>query len=111
MRMKQFLSLSSVVAICLCLSLAASAQSDRGTLAGTVLDSSGAAVAGAAITVKGVDTGTVYKTTSTAEGVYRISDIAIGRYDITIEAPGFKTSQQKGVPVQINMVVVFNIIL
>jgi outer membrane receptor protein involved in Fe transport len=111
MRMKQFLGLSSVVALCLCLSLAAAAQSDRGTLAGTVLDSSGAAVAGAAITVKGVDTGSVYKTVSSSEGNYRISDIAIGRYDVIAEAPSFKMSIQKGVLVQISTVAALGITL
>ncbi|MGA8866412.1 MAG: carboxypeptidase-like regulatory domain-containing protein, partial [Candidatus Sulfotelmatobacter sp.] len=89
----------------------ASAQSDRGTIAGSVLDSTGAAVGGAAITVKSVETGSVYKTTSTPEGVYRISDIAIGRYDITVEASGFQTSLQKGVLVQINTVSAVNITL
>ena len=87
------------------------AQSERGTIAGTVLDSTGAAVGGAAVTVKGEDTGGVYKTVSTAEGVYRISDVAVGRYDVTVEVKGFKTSQQKGVLVQINTTAALNITL
>jgi hypothetical protein len=89
----------------------AAAQSDRGTIAGSVLDSSGAAVGGASVTVKGEDTGIVYKTVSTGDGVYRISDIAVGRYDITVEASGFKASLQKGVLVQINTVAALNITL
>jgi len=87
------------------------AQSDRGTLAGSVVDTSGAAVGGAAVTVKGADTGSVYKTVSSPEGNYRISDIAIGRYDITAEANGFKMSLQKGVLVQINTTAALNITL
>src|SRR6202011_2956143 len=82
----------------------AAAQSDRGTIAGSIVDSTGAAVSGATVTVKGADTGSTYKTVSTPEGVYRVSDIAIGRYDVSVEAPGFKVSLQKGVPVQINTV-------
>ena len=51
------------------------AQSDRGTIAGSILDSSGAAVGGASITITGVYTGNTYKSVSTAEGVYRVADI------------------------------------
>ena len=80
------------------------AQSDRGTIAGTVFDSTGAAVAGASVTLKGVDTGSVYKTVSSSSGGYRVNDLAIGRYDVTVEATGFKTSVQKGVEIQINTV-------
>jgi hypothetical protein len=89
----------------------AAAQSDRGAIAGSILDSTGATVGGATVTVTGADTGSTYRTKSTAEGVYRIGDIAIGRYNITVEAQGFKTSQQKGVLVQIGTVAALNITL
>jgi len=97
--------------LCLLMLSTAAAQSDRGTIAGSILDSTGAAVSGAAVTVKGADTGSVYKTVSTPDGTYRISDIAIGRYDVTVEAPGFKLSLQTGVPVQINTVAALNVTL
>lgn len=77
-------------------------QSSRGTIAGAILDSSGAAVEGAAITATGVETGAVYKATSTATGAYRIPDMQLGTYNITVSANGFKTSEEKGVVVQIN---------
>jgi hypothetical protein len=47
------------------------AQSDRGAIVGTVLDSSGGVIEGATITAKGVETGTVYNTASTSTGAYR----------------------------------------
>jgi hypothetical protein len=78
------------------------AQSDRGTVAGTILDSSGAVVQGATIVATGVDTGAVYKTTSTDTGAYRISDMQLGAYNLTVTAAGFKTSEQKGLVVQVN---------
>jgi Carboxypeptidase regulatory-like domain len=87
------------------------AQSDRGSIAGTVLDASGAAVAGASVTLKGVDTGSVYKTASSSTGGYRMNDMAIGRYDVTVEATGFKTSVQKAVEIQINTVASLNVTL
>jgi hypothetical protein len=87
------------------------AQSDRGTIAGNVTDSSGAVVGGAAITITGVDTGNVYKTVSSSYGVYRVGDVQIGRYNVKVEAPGFKVSQQQGVEVQINTTAALNITL
>ena len=109
--MKQFFATLAIGTLCLLVTSTAFAQSDRGTIAGTVVDSSGAVVSGASVTVRGADTGNVYKTTTTAEGVYRISDIAIGRYDVTVEVQGFKSSVQKGVQVQINTVAALNITL
>jgi hypothetical protein len=97
--------------LCLLMLGSAAAQSDRGTIAGSILDSSGAAVGGAAVTITGVDTGNTYKTVSTAEGVYRVADIQIGRYNVTVEAPGFKVSKQEGVLVQINTTAALNITL
>jgi len=97
--------------LCLLMVGTAAAQSDRGTIAGSVLDSSGAAVGGASITITGVDTGNVYKTVSTPEGVYRVADIQTGRYNITVEAPGFKVSQEQGVLVQISTTSALNITL
>ena len=79
-------------------------QSDRGAIAGTVLDSSGAIVAGAKITATGADTGTVYTATSTDTGAYRISNMQVGVYNVTVASPGFKTDTKTGVVVQINTI-------
>jgi hypothetical protein len=95
----RFLSFSLLLTLS---GMAVRAQSDRGTIAGTILDSSGAVVQGATVTATGANTGAVYKTTSTDTGAYRISDMQVGAYNLTITAGGFKTSEQKGVVVQIN---------
>src|SRR5712692_3769689 len=73
---------------------AAAAQSDRGTLAGTILDSSGAVVSGAAITATGVGTGTVYNAVSGSSGGYRIPDIRVGSYNVRVTGTGFKTAER-----------------
>jgi hypothetical protein len=78
------------------------AQSDGGAIAGSILDSSGGAVEGAAITAIGTETGTVYKTTSTSTGAYRFSSLVLGHYDIAVTAKGFKVSTATRVEVQIN---------
>jgi Carboxypeptidase regulatory-like domain len=105
------LSGPGIVILCLLMVGSAAAQSDRGTIAGSILDSSGAAVGGASITITGVDTGSTYKTVSTPEGVYHVADIQTGRYNVTVEATGFKVSQQKGVLVQISTTSALNITL
>jgi hypothetical protein len=109
--MKQFSVALAIGTLCLLLQGVAVAQSDRGSIAGSVVDSTGAAVSGASVVVRGTATGSVYKTITTAEGVYRISDIGIGRYDVTVELAGFKSSVQTGVQIQINTVSALNITL
>jgi hypothetical protein len=46
------------------------AQSDRGTITGTISDPAGAIVAGAAIQARHVETGALYETTSTPTGTH-----------------------------------------
>ncbi|MBZ5562039.1 MAG: carboxypeptidase-like regulatory domain-containing protein [Acidobacteriia bacterium] len=89
----------------------AAGQSDRGAIGGTILDISGAVVPGATITATGVETGIIYRTASTSEGVYRIPNMQVGAYNITVEDPGFKTSEQKGVVVQINSTAALDVVL
>src|SRR5437870_2389498 len=61
----------------------ASAQSDRGSISGTILDSSGAVVSGAEVTATGAETGSTYKTVATSTGAYRFPDLQVGTYIIT----------------------------
>jgi hypothetical protein len=89
----------------------AAGQSDRGAIGGSILDSSGAAVPGATITATGADTGAVYKTTSTSDGLYRIPNMQVGTYNVTVEAQGFTTSEQEGLVVQINTTAALDIVL
>ncbi len=58
-----------------------------------------------------MDTGSVYKTVSSSTGGYRINELAIGRYDVTVEATGFKASVQKNVEIQISTVSSLNVTL
>ena len=79
-------------AILLSFAGATSAQTFRGTILGTVTDSSGAAIPGAAIAVKNVNTG-LSRTVSTSEdGTYSVPELPIGTYTVTVEKAGFSTS-------------------
>jgi len=90
--------------LCLLTSGVALAQSDRGSLAGTVVDSSGAVVAGASVTATGVGTGAAYSASTNSVGAYRIPDMQVGKYNVKVASAGFKTSQNEGVLIQVNTV-------
>ena len=78
------------------------AQSDRGTIAGTVLDSSGGVVANAKVTATDTATSATYSATTGPTGGYRLYDLRVGVYGVTVSAPGFKIAEKTGVVVQIN---------
>ena len=77
---------------------AAFAQSNQGTITGTISDPAGAVVAGAVIEVKNVDTGVVSRGGTSATGNYVIS-VPAGTYEMSVLVPGFKKSVQQNVPV------------
>ncbi len=84
--------------------LSAPAQSNRGAVSGSVLDSTGAVVPEAQITATNNQNGAVYKTVSTGTGSYQIQQMALGTYTIQVTASGFSTAVQTGVLVQIAQV-------
>jgi outer membrane receptor protein involved in Fe transport len=65
------------------------AQRETGSIQGTVTDPSGAVVAGAKVTVKGVGTGTTRESTSGPSGLYNVTNLQPGDYDVTVEGAGF----------------------
>ena len=77
-------------------------QSDRGTIAGTVLDISGGVVANVAVTATSTETGASYSATTGPTGGFRIQDVRVGTYDVSASAPGFKIEKKAGVIVQVN---------
>ncbi|HEY7390628.1 MAG TPA: carboxypeptidase regulatory-like domain-containing protein [Bryobacteraceae bacterium] len=66
------------------------AQSDRGTITGTVVDPAGAVVANASIQVRLLETGAVYQAGSSNTGNYTLSQLPTGTYEMTVNVPGFK---------------------
>src|ERR1700682_3349125 len=74
------------------------AQSNQGTITGTISDSTGGVVAGAAIEARNVETGVVSRGGTSATGNYAIS-LPTGTYEITVNVPGFKKSVQTNVQV------------
>jgi hypothetical protein len=79
----------------------AAGQTFRGTILGTVMDASGASVPGASVTVRNADTGLVRTSETQTDGSYRVPELPIGTYDVTIEKIGFRTSVTKAVQVSV----------
>src|SRR5260370_39363405 len=71
---------------------AAMGQDVTETITGTVMDPSGAAVVGATVTAKSVERGTLFKAQSNEDGIYRITQLPVGNYDLRVEKDGFQTT-------------------
>jgi hypothetical protein len=89
------------ILVVLSLAVAAQAQTFRGTIFGTVTDTSGLAVAGATVTVKNIETGLVRTSETTADGSYTVTELPIGTYTVTITQSGFQTSVTSDVAVNV----------
>ena len=103
--MRSVISPMRFIAVVFFLLLSASSalpQSDRGTIAGTVLDISGGVVANVAVTATSTETGASYSATTGPTGGFRIQDVRVGTYDVSASAPGFKVEKKAGVIVQVN---------
>lgn len=66
-------------------------------LEGYVRDHSGAAVLGARITVRNVDTNISSDSVSLGDGYYRVPILKVGTYNVSVAATGFKEYTQTGV--------------
>ena len=65
----------------------------QGSILGTVVDSSRAALPGASVTVTNLDTGLVQTATTDAAGNFEILALPIGPYSVIVSMTGFKTWQ------------------
>jgi hypothetical protein len=77
------------------------AQSDRGSITGTVADPAGAVVANANVDAKNIETGVVYSASTTGTGNYTIAQLPAGIYEVTVTVPGFKKYVRQGLQVQV----------
>ncbi|MGA2202364.1 MAG: carboxypeptidase regulatory-like domain-containing protein [Terriglobales bacterium] len=68
-----------------------------GSFTGTVLDDTGAVVAGAAVSVSDPSTGFRRNTVTNGDGIYFVGGLGAGTYDVTITAPGFQKYEAKKV--------------
>src|ERR1041385_2078449 len=67
------------------------AQEVSAGITGRVSDPSGASIVGATVTAKDLDRGTEWPTKTNQDGIYAFPRIPVGRYELKVEAQGFKT--------------------
>lgn len=75
------------------------AQAVYGSIIGTVTDASGAAVAGAKVTVTDINKGISDTTTTNESGNYQALHLIPDAYSVKVEAKGFKVTESKGIQV------------
>ncbi len=73
-------------------------------ITGTVADSSGAAMSGAKVTVTNTATSAKRSATTNESGIYDLPALAPGNYDMTVESAGFRSSERKGMELQVAQV-------
>ncbi len=106
---------ASLLLACLCALLAfsapARAQQTTGTIAGRLTDAQGAAVPGVTVTGRNVSTGFLRTGVTDGEGVYRLSALPVGTYDVTAELQGFAKIENKGIVLNVGQTLDVDMIL
>lgn len=94
------LPLLSVVGLSLCLVFASTrvqAQQATAAITGTVVDASGAAIVGAAVTAQDTIRNTTWVGRTNGAGEYVLPDLPVGTYRVTVQAKGFETAVRSNI--------------
>lgn len=93
------------------LAAALEAQYGRGTILGTVTDSTGAVVPGVKVTAKNTGTNETREFTTDSAGNYQFNALLSGRYDVTASGGQFKTASLSNVELRVNSQVRADIVM
>jgi hypothetical protein len=72
-----------------------------GTITGEVTDQTGAAVPGAAVTIRNTGTNGIRNATTNEAGIYSVPALNPGMYEVRAETPGFKAATRAGIELQV----------
>lgn len=98
LRGRMWLVLSFLLTVVLCCSTGrVSAQTVTGQVSGTVVDSSGAVVPGAAVTLTNQDTSAARNTESNETGAFLFNAVPPGTYSVRVSKQGFSTFARKDI--------------
>jgi hypothetical protein len=81
------------------------------SLGGHVMDAGGASIAGARIKLTRTSTTTVRETTTNKNGEYQFSQVAPGRYELTVVSQGFATAKQTAIDLLVSQPATINVSL
>src|SRR5438876_7304191 len=87
-------------ATCSCLLFA---QGERGTIGGTVTDSTGAVVPQARITIRNEKTNILNKAESNSAGLFVVPALEPGSYELSAEKQGFRTFRVSSIPLSVGL--------
>jgi len=104
MQVSSFFRLVSLVVVGATMFAAtAVAQVTTGSLSGTVVDPSGAVVSDATVTLINQGSGAKQQATTSSSGAFRFTFLSVGRYDLEITKPGFRSLKSSGIAVDANI--------
>jgi hypothetical protein len=81
------------------------------SITGTVRDSTGAVMAGAAVTVKHTESGLVRTAETDQNGDYTVPSLPVGQYEVSAEKTGFKQAVRQGINLVVAQQAVVNLTL
>ncbi len=85
------------------------AQGPRGSIGGTVTDTSGSVLVGVKVTVTNTETGSAFESLSDQQGAYLAPQLLPGFYRVRAELAGFKQALVERVQVNIDHVVALDL--
>jgi hypothetical protein len=94
--------------VLLVLAFSAVTLAQSGSIAGTVLDSTGAVVQGADVIAHNVGLNSVRSTTSGSSGAFSLTDLAAGTYEITVTKASFKAFHVTAVELSVAQILTVN---
>jgi hypothetical protein len=97
--------------VCFGFCIAASGQSNTGSLSGQITDSSGAAVSGARVVLSNPTTGATQETSANDEGYYTFPTVPVGGFTVSAEKQGFNRVVQNNVNIAIASRLTVNLVL
>src|SRR3954447_16561333 len=98
----------TMLAIVIGLAAPLMAQQTTGNITGRLVDAQGSAVPGVTVTAKNTQTGLTRTDVSDTEGVYRLTALQVGTYDISAELSGFSKVENKEIVVTIGQTLDIN---
>jgi hypothetical protein len=75
--------------------------SSVGNITGVVSDPSGSAIPGAALVIRNVNTNQSRQTSTNSSGLYSLTSLPVGTYELKVTAAGFQTSEVNDIKVDV----------
>lgn len=105
-------NVAQLTVLCICISCSTPlllGQAVGASLTGQITDPTGAAIPGATVVTRNLETGLKLKATSNGQGVYTLAPLPPGTYSLTVQASGFQRYVQKGIVITVDTATTQNV--